>query len=228
MALKFSLNGLFASISKIISEDVTVENKRGKSAIEKAHDDEIQKAILVLASDVIRCNRNLTSETEKFIEQFLILHFGPQGVKQRMKTIQAHLDTGTEPFTRMACQELKLLTTHDSHLSIVGFLLGVAASDDFVNEKELKSIHKISKYLEISERDFKELKYEILRTNSPYAVLEIEMDATIEQVKSAYRKMTLKYHPDKRPKHISEEDANIKFREIQRAFDMINKKLGLK
>jgi DnaJ like chaperone protein len=227
MTAKFSWNGLFTSISRIISEEQITETRKEKTAREKVHDDEIQLAILVLAADVIRCNRNFNGDTEKYIEEFLILHFGQHGVKHRLKTIQAHLDTGTEPFTRMACRELKLMTTHDSHLSIIGFLLGVAASDDFVNEKELKSIHKIARYLEISERDFKELKYAVLRANSPYAVLEIGENATAEQVKSAYRKMTLKYHPDKRVKSVSEADANIKFRAIQRAFEMIKKAQGL-
>lgn len=223
MPSKFSWNGLITSISRIISEVPVAETHGEKSIREKMHDDEIQAAIIVLAADVIRCNRNFTGDTEKFIENFLIAHFGATGVKQRMKSIQAHLDTGTEPFTKMSCAELKMLTTHDSHLSIINFLFGVATVDDLVNAKEIKTIQRIAAYLGISDHDFKELKREALQSNSPYAVLEIEEDASVEQVKAAYRKMTLKYHPDKRAKNVSEQDANIKFREIQRAFDVIKK-----
>ena len=43
--------------------------------------------------------------------------------------------------------------------------------------------------------------------------------------KVAYRKMVLKFHPDKREDDVSEEEASLKFREIKRAFETIKKQL---
>ena len=103
------------------------------------------------------------------------------------------------------------------------FLFGVAAADDFVNAKELRCIQRISGYLGISEKDFKQLKHNALAGNNPYYALGIEENATMEEVKVAYRKMVLKFHPDKREDNVSEEDASLKFREIKRAFELIKK-----
>ncbi len=125
-----------------------------------------------------------------------------------MKSVVNHLEIGTEPFTKIACKELKLLTTHDSRINIVDFLFGVAAVDDFVNAKELRCVHRIAGYLGVSEKDFKQVKHTALSGNNPYYALGIEENVTMEEVKNAYRKMVLKFHPDKRNDDVSEEEAS--------------------
>src|SRR4051812_20347826 len=107
---KFSFNNLIDSISKLISEEQVVEKKQSSS--QKAHDDEIQNAILVLAADVVRCNRNYTAETEKFIHNFLSKQFNAPGLKHKMNAVSEHLDVGTEPLTKISCKELRMLTTY--------------------------------------------------------------------------------------------------------------------
>ena len=221
MANRFSFNNLIDSISKMISEEGVVEKKQKKTPTQKAHDDEIQNAILVLAADVIRCNRNYTAETEKFIYDFLVKQFGAVGVKHKISSIAEHLDVGTEPLTKISCKELKMLTTHDSRMTIIEFLFGVAVADDFVNAKETRCIHRIATYLGISDKDFKELREHFISENNPFKILGIEEGASFEQVRVAYRKMVLKFHPDKRKSHITETEASLKFREIQRAFETI-------
>lgn len=53
-----------------------------------------------------------------------------------------------------------------------------------------------------------------------YGVLGIERDATADQIKSAYRKAALKWHPDRNPdnKHAAEE----KFRECSEAYSVLS------
>ena len=217
---KFSFNNLVNSISKLISEEQVVEKPR-RDPQQVAHELEIQNAILVLAAEVIRCNKNYTENTEEFVLQFFIKQFGERGAKQRIKSITDHLEIGTEPLLKIACKELKMLTTHDSRLSILQFLFGVADADDFVNPKELRCLNRLATYLGISDKDFKELKHTFIRENNPYKILGIEEEATLEQVKAAYRKMVLKFHPDKRGVEVTAEEANAKFLQIQRAFALI-------
>ena len=217
---KFSFTNLIDSISKLISEEQVIE-RHHRDPQQAAHEIEIQNAILVLASEVIKCNRNYTGSTEDFIIQFFTKQFGAKGAKQRIKSVTDHLEMGTEPLLKISCKELKMLTTHDSRVSIVEFLFGVADADDFINAKELRCLNRIATYLGISDKDFKEMKQNFLARSSPYALLGIEEDATTEEVKIAYRKMVLKYHPDKREAHVSEEEANVKFRAVQRAFEII-------
>ncbi|HLP53303.1 MAG TPA: DnaJ domain-containing protein [Chitinophagales bacterium] len=216
---KFSFNSLLNSVSKLMSEDEVVEKKLNPQ--QKAHQQEIENSILVLAADVIRCDRNFSDATEKFVQQFLAKQFGAVNSKHRSSAVANHIDIGTEPFTKIACKQLKLLTTHDSRLHILSFLFGVAAADDFVNAKELRALTRMAGYLGISDKDFKQIKQTALAGNNPYFALGLEETATIEEVKIAYRKMVLKYHPDKRTDGVSEEEANHKFRDIKRAFELI-------
>jgi len=222
---KKSFDALIGSISKLMSDEGT-EAKSKKSPQQKSHDDEIQNAILVLAADVLRCDRNFTTETEWVIQNFLTQHFGAIGVKQKLKQVYKHIDTGTEPFTRIACKELKLLATQESLLQVVHFLFTVAAADDFANAKEIRRIERIATNLGISEKDFKNIRNQFLQENSPYFILGIGEEATWLEVKRAYRKAILRSHPDKRNKDMSEQEARIKFLEVQRAFEVISKERG--
>ena len=222
---KFSFNNLVNSISKLMSEEQDIEKPR-RNPQQAAHEIEIQNAILVLAAEVIKCNRNFNTGTEDFILNFFVQQFGAKGGKQRLNAIRNHLEMGIEPLLKISCKELKMLTTYDSRLSIAQFLFGVADADDFVNPKEIRCITRIATYLGISDKDFKELKQAFIRESNPYKLLGIDDDATLEQVKIAYRKMVLKFHPDKREAHTNEDEANAKFREIQRAFELIKVQRG--
>lgn len=187
----------------------------------KAQQQEIENAVLVLTAEVVGCNKNFSSGTEKFIQQYLAKHFGDDGKQQCSTTINNHLEIGTSPFIKIACKQLCLLTTHDSRLNILSFLFGVAAADDFVNAKEMRCMHRVASYLGISDVDFNEIKLSALAGSNPYFTLGVEEHATIEEIRIAYRKMVLKFHPDKRKDQVSEEEANRKFNEIKRAFEII-------
>ncbi len=217
MANRFSFNSLFNTVSKLIDEEVT---EAKLSPQQKSHQQEIENSVLVLAAAVLRCDKNFNARTEEVLTGYFARHFGSKGKAQRITAVSGHMETGTEPFVKIACKELKLLTTHDSHKNIVYFLFTIAAADDFINARETRCIHRIAGYLGISAKDFNELKQNFLSMDSPYFILGIEEGASLEEAKSAYRKMILKYHPDKAKGKTSEEDS-LKFREVKRAFEAI-------
>jgi curved DNA-binding protein CbpA len=52
-----------------------------------------------------------------------------------------------------------------------------------------------------------------------YAVLELHREATDDEIKRAYRKMAVKWHPDKNPDN--QEEACAKFKEISEAYEIL-------
>ena len=58
---------------------------------------------------------------------------------------------------------------------------------------------------------------------NPYTVLEIEAGASQNEIKAAYRRLAAQYHPDK-VQHLGKEIqelAELRFKEIQRAYDLL-------
>ena len=57
----------------------------------------------------------------------------------------------------------------------------------------------------------------------PYQVLGVSRDATEEEIKKAYKKLSRKYHPDANINNPNKDQAEEKFKEIQQAYQQIMK-----
>jgi len=51
-----------------------------------------------------------------------------------------------------------------------------------------------------------------------YKILGVERKASVKQIKKAYRKLAVKYHPDKNPDN---PDANQMFQDISAAYEVL-------
>lgn len=52
-----------------------------------------------------------------------------------------------------------------------------------------------------------------------YTILEVDRSATPDDIKKAYRKQAMKYHPDRNP---GDPDADTKFKQVQSAYDTLH------
>lgn len=52
-----------------------------------------------------------------------------------------------------------------------------------------------------------------------YGVLDIDKSASKEEIKKAYRKLAMKYHPDR---NAGDKDAEAKFKEVNEAYSVLS------
>src|SRR5262245_36663997 len=52
-----------------------------------------------------------------------------------------------------------------------------------------------------------------------YDILGVKRDASVDEIKKAYRKLARQYHPDRNP---GDKQAETKFKEVQNAYDVLS------
>lgn len=60
-----------------------------------------------------------------------------------------------------------------------------------------------------------------------YKILKVDRNATDEEVKRAYKRLAMKWHPDKnhhhnQQQHVKKEEAEAKFKQISEAYDVLS------
>ena len=111
-------------------------------------------------------------------------------------------------------------------------LLEVAKADGEVADSECQVIETIAVNMGITDADYQSLLSLYRKhkdANWAYTALEIEPSATDDEVKKAYRRMAMKYHPDKvaNAGENIRQQATEKFRAINEAYEHIKSLWGM-
>lgn len=184
-------------------------------------------SLLVLSAAVMKSDgKTLKSELD-FVKNFLSNQFGEDKAQQQIFMLKEILKQDIP--LHDVCIQIKQYMPHSQRLQIIHYLFGISKADGHVHELELQTIHTIANYLGVNAADFNSLKAMYFRdVNSDYKILEIEPSASDEEVKKAYRKMAIKFHPDK-VASLGEEvqkGAKEKFQKVLQAYENIKKQRG--
>jgi len=111
--------------------------------------------------------------------------------------------------------------------------LDLANSDGDFAEQEQAIIEQIAAGMGVKPKDVESMAAMYRKTKDPnwaYTALEITPSASDEEVKKAYRRMAMKYHPDKVATAGEEikQQATAKFRTINEAYEHIKLLRGIK
>ncbi len=185
-------------------------------------------SLLILASAVMKSDQKVLKSELDFVKRFLLQQFGVTEAERQLLILRELLKKDYN--LQQVGTQIKQYMEYSSRLQLLHFLFGLAAADAQIHVTELQLITKIAGILGISDTDFESIKAMFVKdTTSAYRILEITPDASDDELKKAYRRMALKYHPD-RLAHLGDDvqkAANTKFQELNAAYEQLKKQRGI-
>jgi DnaJ like chaperone protein len=185
-------------------------------------------SLVVLIAAVMKSDGRILKSELDFVKDFFVRSFGQEQAQQATLLLRNILEQNIpiEEVSRQIGQRMD----YSARLQLIHVLFGISKADGLVSPEELKTVEKIAYYMGINTGDFNSIKA-LYSDNleSAYTALEITSDATDEELKKAYRKMAIKYHPDK-VAYLGDDlknQANEKFQQLNTAYEKIKKARGL-
>jgi DnaJ like chaperone protein len=213
------------SVEDLKAEQREYQQNTGSRSQAQSGDFEI--SLLVLASIVIKADGRIDQRELDFVRQYFVSLYGKTRANNAFKLFKGIVKKDVS--ARQVCMQIREYMSHSSRLQLLHFLFGIAQADGHVAPIEEETIHKISYYLYISDRDFASIRAMFeQKSESAYEILEIERTASDSEIKQAYRKMVKKYHPDKLV-GLGEEHVKMgkqKFQKVQEAYEKIKNERG--
>lgn len=185
-------------------------------------------SLVVLIAAVMKADGKIVKSELDYVKEFFIRQFGRESAAEATIMLRDLLKQDIPLMD--VCLQIKNNMDYSSRLQLLHLLYGVSIADGYVNQDEAALIEKIAVNIGLSKSDFLSIRNMFIpETDSSYKILEIERTATDEEVKKAYRKMAMKYHPDK-VSHLGEDfkkAADEKFKKVNEAYEKIKKERNM-
>lgn len=150
---------------------------------------------------------------EYFIEQF---RFDLNDIILLDKNIINIMNSKETINIREACRAVNSSCHYEEKLSIIGLLFLLSTEHSVLSDSESSYIIFVAEMLNIKKYDFNAIRSKYCDEEcSYYAELGLTKDASVREIKSAYRKLVTIYHPDRAREHYD----NEKFQRIVTAYN---------
>ena len=216
--------------------------------------DDLSAALLVLIAAVMNADNEVKKSELSLVKRFLVSNYGEEKAKELLLKLR-DLQGQNIPVGDI-CRQIKQNTDYTTRYHMLDFLFSIGDADGEITYPEQTVLHTISNGLGINARDYLSIMARHVtsgfggfgggRSNGgygsgssshssstrkdPYKVLGIDSSATEDEIKKAYRRLAMKYHPDK-VEGMGEEvkkNAEAQFREINEAYEQIKAERGMK
>ena len=208
--------------------------------------EEFMDYLLVLFACVMRADNRVTKMEVYYVRSFLEKSFGVDEANRLMLNLRDILKDNNIDL-RQSCENVNRLLKYEVRLELLHILFDLSSLDGDITPQELEVIHQIASYLHISAWDFGTIQaiylnkrqdnqnnsnyYQNRQTtnqqkiDNAYTILQVDKTATNEEIKKSYRKLVIKYHPDKVATlgEDVQKKANAKFQQINAAYELIKK-----
>ena len=219
------LGFFFASRLEAMAEAAAEYN--GAQSGEQGERNSFLISLLVLSAAVIKADGKVTQQEMARLRQFFATNFGPKAAEESEEIVQELLKKDINLYE--VCQQVRSCMAYSHRLQLYHFLVSLGACDG-LHPKEIDVLETIASYIGLTKGDSESIIAQFRPNNdSNYKILEIDPSATDEQVKKAYRKMAVKYHPDKVATLGADvqKAAEEKFKAVAQAYDAICRERGI-
>ncbi|NNM18274.1 MAG: molecular chaperone DjiA [Croceitalea sp.] len=185
--------------------------------------------LLSLCSIVIKADGQVSQRELDYVRQYFVGTYGKEKANAIFRTFNDVIKK-REVSAERICTFLNQRTRYEVRLQLLHFLFGIAQADGQVSSAEVNKLRELAGFLRVGFSDFESIMAMFIKSaDNAYKILEIARTATDDEVKKAYRTMAKKYHPDK---VITENEAIIKgaeekFKEVQKAYEVIQQERGM-
>lgn len=199
--------------------------------------DEFFQSLLMLSAHIIQADGKIMHSEMECVRQFWLQNFPQQSVEQANAQLLQYFEQRKQlseedwlAMLRRSCTRLCTILPLESRSQLLSFLCTIARADRHLDPAEIRELKRLAVFLNFSESVIDQLLNLGGNTlKQAYQVLGVSPDATDDEVKRAYRKMALQYHPDK-VATLGDDvraAAEKKFKELQAAKELIWQARGL-
>lgn len=189
----------------------------------------VRISILVLIAAVMKADGHVRKSELDRVKRYLLLNYSESEALEALQVLKGVLNQDFDPLP--VAQQIAEHVNYSTRLEMLHFLLDLAFSDGEYAPSEERLIVALTAALRLSPADYRSLLslYQKEDPDWAYTALEITPGATNEEVKKAYRRMAMKYHPDKVAGAGEDmvKKAEEKFRAINEAYETIKKQRGM-
>ena len=186
-------------------------------------------SMVVLSAAVMQADERVLKSELDYVKQFFRTNFGQAQAEQLTLALREALKNPVD--VRGVCMQIRANMPHAKRLLLLQYLYGIAQADGNVDPREVDLIRRMAASLGISDKDRASIEAPFHSDKpDPYTVLEIGRDASDADIKKAYRRLALKFHPDK-VRDMGEayaKQAEARFLEVQEAYESLKKIRGFK
>ena len=184
-------------------------------------------SLLMLSAAVMKADGKIMRSELEYVKSFYIRQFGIEKTKQYMQLLKRILEKEI-PLSEV-CASVRTHMDYHSRLLLLQYLFGVGTAAGNPDNRILDTLQYIARQLGIAAGDFGSIRAMFIRSaDDAYQILEVDENASEEEIKKAYRRLAQVYHPDKvsnlGPEH--QEAAKEKFQKLNDAYDRIKKARG--
>ncbi len=208
------------------SSEAETSARRSYSASEQRNS--FLASLLVLSSAVIRADGKVHPEELSYVRGFLRQNFGETAASEGMRILE-RLNTENVNIYEVGPQ-IAANMNYSQRLQLFHYLVEIAKADGDFSKSEKNVLEAIGSAIRLSQADISSVISMFYKdASAAYSVLGITPDATDDEVRTAYRRMAMKNHPDKVATlgPDVQKAAAEKFRQVQEAYETIKKERGL-